>query len=119
MARLSTHVLDVARGKPAQGVMVELHFLGTGTGERRHLKTTTTTADGRTGEPLLSGEHIETGTYELTFHAGNFFREQGIALADPPFLDQVVIRFGIADADGHYHVPLLLSPYSYSTYRGS
>lgn len=117
MARLSTHVLDVARGKPAQGVVVELHILGSGT--RQHLITAATNADGRTSEPLLSGDVMEIGTYELTFHAGDFFRAQGIALADPPFLDQVVIRFGIADAAGHYHVPLLLSAYSYSTYRGS
>src|SRR5271157_4609028 len=116
MARLSTHVLDVARGKPAPGVMVELHILLGGT--RHHLKTTATNADGRTSEPLLSGDLMEEGTYELTFHAGDFFRAQGLALTDPPFLDRVVIRFGIADATGHYHVPLLLSPYSYSTYRG-
>jgi 5-hydroxyisourate hydrolase len=117
VARLSTHVLDVARGKPAQGVVVELHILhGKG---RRHVTTAATNADGRTAEPLLSSESMETGTYELTFHAGDFFRAQGVSLPDPPFLDQVVIRFGIADPAGHYHVPLLLSPYSYSTYRGS
>jgi 5-hydroxyisourate hydrolase len=117
MARLSTHVLDVAQGKPAPGVVVELHILRDRT--RHHLKTTATNADGRTSEPLLSADFMEVGTYELTFHAGDFFRAQGVVLADPPFLDQVVIRFGIADAAGHYHVPLLLSPYSYSTYRGS
>jgi 5-hydroxyisourate hydrolase len=117
MARLSTHVLDVARGKPAQGVLIELHALRGHT--RKHIKTTTTNAEGRTNEPLLSGDHIETGSYELTFHAGHFFRAQGMALPDPPFLDQIVIRFGIADPHGHYHVPLILSPYSYSTYRGS
>ena len=117
MARLSTHVLDVARGKPAQGVVVELHILRAGS--RQHLVTATTNADGRTSEPLLSGDRIEAGSYELTFHAGDFFRGQGITLSDPPFLDQVVIRFGVADPGGHYHVPLLLSPYSYSTYRGS
>jgi 5-hydroxyisourate hydrolase len=117
MARLSTHVLDVARGRPAQGVVIELHILRSG--ERQHVTTATTNADGRTSEPLLSGDSIEAGTYELTFHAGDFFRAQGVALTDPPFLDLVVIRFGIADTAGHYHVPLLLSPYSYSTYRGS
>jgi 5-hydroxyisourate hydrolase len=117
MARLSTHVLDLTRGKPAQGVVVELHFLRIGA--RQHVITATTNADGRTTEPLLSGDRIETGSYELTFHAGDFFRAQGVALTDPPFLDQVVIRFGVADPSGHYHVPLLLSPYSYSTYRGS
>jgi len=117
MARLSTHVLDVARGKPAEGVTIELHFLRDSA--RQHLTTTTTNADGRTSEPLLAGDRIETGSYELTFHAGDFFRAQGVVLPDPPFLDQVIIRFGIADPAGHYHVPLLLSPYSYSTYRGS
>ena len=117
MARLSTHVLDVSRGKPAQGVKVELHILRSGI--RHPVTTAITNADGRTTEPLLTGDKIETGTYELTFHAGDFFRAQGVALSDPPFLDQVVIRFGVADPGGHYHVPLLLSPYSYSTYRGS
>ena len=87
--------------------------------ERRHVKTVATNADGRTEEPLLSGQSIEAGVYELTFHAGDYFRRAGIALADPPFLDLIVIRFGIADASGNYHVPLLLAPYGYSTYRGS
>lgn len=117
MARLSTHVLDVARGRPAQGVVVELHILRSEM--RQHVTTSTTNADGRTTQPLLSGDSIEAGTYELTFHAGDFFRAQGVALTDPPFLDLVIIRFGIADPAGRYHVPLLLSPYSYSTYRGS
>jgi 5-hydroxyisourate hydrolase len=110
-------VLDVARGKPAQGIIVELHMLHDN--GRRHVITAATNADGRTAEPLLSGDRMETGTYELTFHAGDFFRAQGVSLPEPPFLDHVVIRFGIADPAGHYHVPLLLSPYSYSTYRGS
>src|SRR5579872_534841 len=117
MARLSTHVLVVARGKPARGLVVELHILRAGS--REHLATATTNADGRTSDPLLSSARIEAGIYELTFHAGDFFRAQGVSLSDPPFLDQVVIRFGVADPGGHYHVPLLLSPYSYSTYRGS
>lgn len=75
--------------------------------------------DGRTDEPLLAGERIETGHYELVFHVGAYFAAQGVALADPPFLDQIPIRFAIAEAAGHYHVPLLVSPWSYSTYRGS
>jgi 5-hydroxyisourate hydrolase len=78
-----------------------------------------TNADGRTDVPLLTGDRIEPGVYELTFHAGAYFRRTGTVLSDPPFLDQVVIRFGIADPAGLYHVPLLLSPYGYSTYRGS
>ncbi len=83
------------------------------------LKTVNTNADGRTGEPLLSEQDMHAGVYELTFHAGDYFRAMGTVLADPPFLDQVVIRFGLADATANYHVPLLIAPYSYSTYRGS
>ena len=109
MAKLSTHVLDTARGIPAAGIVIELHRLASG--ERRHLKTAVTNADGRTDEPLLSG--VEAGTYELTFHAGEYLKQA------KPFLDDVVVRFEIADASANYHVPLLLSPYGYSTYRGS
>src|ERR1700733_6816431 len=125
MARLSTHVLDTASGIPAAGVVIELHAIGEqkiGEPDRPHLRTVTTNLDGRTHEPLLSGDRIETGIYELTFHAGDYFRdhfrESGVPPADPPFLDLVVIRFGVADAAGNYHVPLLLSPYGYTTYRG-
>ena len=117
MARLSTHVLDISRGKPAQNVVIDLHFCFSG--ERRHLNTVVTNADGRTDEPLISGDRLEAGVYELTFHAGDYFRRVAVALATPPFLDEVVIRFGLADPAGNYHVPLLLSPYGYSTYRGS
>jgi 5-hydroxyisourate hydrolase len=113
MARLSTHVLDTSRGKPAQGVAIDLRFCG------NLVKTAVTNMDGRTDQPLVSGDRLETGIYELTFHAGDYFRSAGIQLADPPFLDDVVIRFGVADPQGNYHVPLLLSPYGYSTYRGS
>jgi len=113
MARLSTHVLDTSSGTPAEGLVIDLRFEGT------HIKSAATNADGRTGEPLLSGVRLETGVYELTFHAGDYFRRAGVALADPPFLDEVVIRFGLSDPAGNYHVPLLLSPYGYSTYRGS
>lgn len=117
MARLSTHVLDTSRGTPAQHVMVELHRCSNGA--RRHIKTVQTNADGRTDEPLLAGDRLEPGIYELTFHAGDYFRAAGLKLADPPFLGEVVIRFGLADPAANYHVPLLLSPYGYSTYRGS
>jgi 5-hydroxyisourate hydrolase len=117
MARLSTHVLDTARGLPAAGVIVQVHLLRGNA--RAPLATATTNADGRTDAPLLSGEQLETGTYELTFHLGEYFRRCGLALTDPPFLDAVVVRVGIADAGGSYHVPLLVSPYGYSTYRGS
>jgi 5-hydroxyisourate hydrolase len=117
MARLSTHVLDTMRGIPAEGVTIDLHRLEAG--RRTHLKRETTNSDGRTGEPLLAGEHIDAGVYELTFYAGAYFQRLGISLSTPPFLDEIVIRFGIADPKANYHVPLLLAPYGYSTYRGS
>src|SRR5436309_1514277 len=109
MAKLSAHVLDTLRGKPAHNLVVELHALRDG--ERQHIKSAVTNQDGRTDEPLLSGERIEPGVYELTFHAGDYFRWAGLELTDPPFLDEVVVRFGIADPAGNYHVPLLLAPY--------
>jgi len=117
MARLSTHVLDTARGVPAPGIAVDLHVLRGA--DRVHVMSAVTNADGRTEVPLLTGDRVEPGVYELTFHAGAYFRRTGAAVSEPPFLDQVVIRFGIADPAGLYHVPLLLSPYGYSTYRGS
>ncbi|SPE43015.1 5-hydroxyisourate hydrolase 2 [Candidatus Sulfopaludibacter sp. SbA3] len=113
MARLSTHVLDTSRGKPAAGMQIRLY----GNGEL--MVTAETNADGRTPEALLAGERIATGTYELIFAVGAYFRAAGEALPDPAFLDEVVVRFGIADPSGNYHVPLLVSPYGYSTYRGS
>jgi 5-hydroxyisourate hydrolase len=116
VGRLTTHVLDTALGRPAKAVRVELYRL---TQERTLLVDTATNDDGRCDAPLLDLDAFQTGTYELIFHAGDYFRTQGQAITDPPFLDVVVIRFGIAEADSHYHVPLLLSPYGYSTYRGS
>jgi 5-hydroxyisourate hydrolase len=113
MARISTHVLDTSRGTPAHDVVIDLRFCA------KLIKSAVTNVDGRTDEPLVSADRLETGVYELTFHAGDYFRSMGIALADPPFLDHVVIRFGVADPAANYHVPLLLSPYGYSTYRGS
>lgn len=117
MGRLSTHVLDTVNGKPARGVAIEL-FRVEG-GQRRSIVRTATNADGRTDAPLMIGEAFRTGTYELVFDVGAYFRPLGTAMADPPFLDIVPIRFTIAEPDGHYHVPLLVSPWSYSTYRGS
>ena len=118
MTGLTTHVLDAAKGTPAQGLKIDLYRLD---GETRHkLKTVTTNSDGRVdGGPILIGDEFKKGTYELVFHAGDYLRQSGIKLAEPAFLDIIPIRFGIADEAGHYHVPLLLSPYSYSTYRGS
>ena len=110
-------MLDTARGVPAAGLRIELHRLEPS--GRVPVTSAATNADGRTAEPLLSGDTIATGVYELTFHAGTYLRSLGVSLSDPPFLDEIVIRFGIASATGAYHVPLLLSPYGYSTYRGS
>ena len=118
MAGLTTHVLDVTRGGPAERVRVELYELAEG-GERALIADVATNADGRTDQPLISAEHARAGRFELVFHAGDYFRRQGVKTADPPFLDLVPIRFAIADPRAHYHVPLLVSPWSYSTYRGS
>ena len=116
--RLTTHVLDTASGKPARGVTVSL-FAIDASGARRLIKSTQTNGDGRCDAPFLSGAQMAVGAYELVFEVAAYFRAAGVALSDPPFLDVVPIRFGIADADAHYHVPLLISPYGYSTYRGS
>ncbi len=110
-------MLDTARGLPAAGIRVDLHVVRDGA--RHPVASATTNADGRTDRPLLSGDRLEPGIYELTFHAGDYFRRSGVELPKPPFLDEVLIRVGIADATGNYHVPLLLAPYAYSTYRGS
>ena len=117
MARISTHILDVSRGAPAAGVGVELYRV-TG-GSRQLVSSGVTNADGRTAEPLLSEPVLPDGIFELVFHAGPYFHSLGVPVTDPPFLDRVVIRFGVAGKGGSYHVPLLLSPYGYSTYRGS
>lgn len=119
MARLSTHVLDTSLGRPASGVRVELWFLSDGGADRVRMADTVTNQDGRTDAPLLSGDVIPVGTYELIFHAGDYFRRVSTPLPDPPFLDVIPLRFAVAEADGHYHVPLLVSPWSYGTYRGS
>ena len=119
MGRLSTHVLDTATGRPAVGVAIELDRLDAASGKWLPVKRTTTNADGRTNEPLLIGDAYQPGTYILTFHIGDYFKRFGSATANPAFLDVVPLRFAIAEADGHYHVPLLVSPWSYSTYRGS
>ncbi len=116
--RLTTHVLDTMRGKPGAGVRIELGALGAD-GAWRRVAETVTNGDGRTDAPLLAGDAMKAGRYELLFHIGAYFRREGAALADPPFLDVVPIRFGIADTAAHYHVPLLASPWSYSSYRGS
>ncbi|WP_417454414.1 hydroxyisourate hydrolase [Kiloniella sp.] len=115
MGFLTTHVLDTALGVAASGVRIEL-FRG---GETIPLRDVTTNEDGRVDGPILEKEDFSKGSYELHFHAGDYLKSKGHGLPDPAFLDVIVIRFGIAETDQHYHVPLLLSPYGYSTYRGS
>ncbi len=116
MGRLTTHVLDTASGSPAAGMSLRLFRADA---SREELVATETNSDVRCDAPLLYGAAMQAGTYELEFEAGAYFAAQGIDLPDPPFLDRVVIRFGIAEPGSHYHVPLLVSPYGYSTYRGS
>ena len=116
MGRLTTHVLDTAAGKPAAGIKIELWRFGD---DPMHLKTLSTNDDGRADAPLLDGSDFQRGEYELRFHVGDYLSTTGVKLPEPAFLDIIPIRFGIADPDAHYHVPLLLSPYGYSTYRGS
>jgi 5-hydroxyisourate hydrolase len=117
VAKLSTHVLDLSRGGPAPGMRIELYRV---TGDSCELVCVAiTNRDGRTDETLLSSDSLPGGVFELVFHAAEYFRSMGTPLADPPFLDRVAIRFGVDPEAGSYHVPLLLTPYSYSTYRGS
>jgi 5-hydroxyisourate hydrolase len=116
--RLTTHVLDTARGRPAAGLVVELSRCEDAAGPCRLLTRTRTNADGRTDAPLLAGDELTRGVYELVFEVREYFADLG-AGDDPPFLDRVPIRFGVGDPSVHYHVPLLASPWSYSTYRGS
>jgi 5-hydroxyisourate hydrolase len=111
---LTTHVLDTARGRPAAGLRITLRDAAGAV-----LAEVKTNADGRTDAPILPKERFAPGIYELTFHAGDYLRATGQAGDEPLFLDQVPIRFGMSDAAAHYHVPLLLSPFGYSTYRGS
>lgn len=118
MGRLSTHVLDTAHGRPAAGMRVELYRIHPD-GAAERLVETVTNIDGRTDAPLLQGAALAAGHYELRFHVADYFAGSGAELPLPPFLDVVPVRFGIADPAGHYHVPLLVSPWAYSTYRGS
>lgn len=118
MGHLSTHVLDTMNGCPAAGMKVTLEALGPE--GARTIKTLTLNSDGRNdGGPLLTAETMAVGRYRLTFAVADYFRAKGVTLPEPAFLDSVPLEFGIADAAGHYHVPLLVSPWSYSTYRGS
>jgi 5-hydroxyisourate hydrolase len=117
MGRLTTHVLDAAHGCPGSAIKVQLYRVE---GERLdQVASAVTNSDGRCDAPLLQGDDYRSGVYQLQFHAGDYYRARGTTLPDPAFLDVVVLRFGIDAGQEHYHVPLLISPYSYSTYRGS
>ncbi len=117
MGKLTTHVLDAAAGKPARGLRLSLYRRENG--ERIHICDTATNNDGRAPSPLMEGDGMAAGLYEIVFQAGEYLDAQGHDLPSPKFLDEVPIRFGIASVDENYHVPLLLSPFSFSTYRGS
>ena len=117
MGKLTTHVLDTAAGTPAAGMRID--FAAVVENDVRPVRTIYTNAEGRTDQPLLAADAMRVGEFELMFHVADYFRRQGHALAEPPFLDRVPIRFAIADTAAHYHVPLLCSPWAYSTYRGS
>ncbi|MGB7481132.1 MAG: hydroxyisourate hydrolase [Burkholderiaceae bacterium] len=117
MGKLSTHVLDISRGRPAAGVAIELYAVDGSA--RLLLKRAVTNADGRCDAPLLDGEAMRAGCYELVFGAGDYFAAQGVDLPSPRFIDRVTLAFGIADPAQNYHVPLVVSPWAYSTYRGS
>ena len=113
MSKLTTHVLDTAHGCPGAGIRIRLYD------DKTLIAEAVTNADGRCDAPLLAGDKFRAGAYLLEFDAGAYFRAKGVKLSDPAFLDVIAIRFGIADEKAHYHVPLLVSPYGYSTYRGS
>ncbi len=117
--KLTTHILDTARGCPANGVSIELWYIDENGKDKTLIKTIKTNQDGRTDEPLLAEANFKTGIYELVFFMGSYFSEHLDNLPNLLFLDSIPLRFGIADANAHYHVPLLASPWSYSTYRGS
>jgi 5-hydroxyisourate hydrolase len=117
VGRLTTHVLDLARGVPAAGMTIELAVLEAAT--RRVVARATTNRDGRCDAPLLEGAAMVAGQWQLEFHVSAYFTAQGVSLGKPPFLDVVLVRFGIANPAEHHHVPLLVTPWSYSTYRGS
>ena len=117
-AGLTIHVLDTSRGRPAAGLRIDLSRIDAD-GRADLIKTATTNADGRVETPLLDPAELKVGRYELLFHVGAYFRAAGATLTDPPFLEQVPVRFAIAEPSAHYHVPLLVSPYGYVTYRGS
>ena len=116
--RLSTHVLDTHSGRPAAGISIELAELSD-LGQSRVVARAVTNSDGRTDQPLIGGRPVPIGRYELAFHVGAYFADRGVPLSDPPFLDRIPLQFSVSDPEGHLHVPLLVTPWSYATYRGS
>lgn len=118
MGKLTTHILDASKGQPGSDIKIELYRVEEGE-KTTLINTVYTNSDGRTDAPVLEGKDYVPGKYQLVFHTGTYLRKQGVELLEPAFLDDVVIRFGLAEGQEHYHVPLLISPYSYSTYRGS
>ncbi|MDH3604469.1 MAG: hydroxyisourate hydrolase [Candidatus Tectomicrobia bacterium] len=120
MGSLTTHVLDTARGISGADIRIELYRIGADSEtDRQLMHVARTNPDGRCDEPLLAGDTFRTGVWELVFHVGAYFAQSGLCLPEPPFLNVVTVRFGIAAGDEHYHVPLLVSPWGYTTYRGS
>ncbi|MET3119468.1 5-hydroxyisourate hydrolase [Undibacterium sp. GrIS 1.8] len=117
MGRITTHVLDTAHGKPGQGVAVQLYQIKDG--QRIAVCSVQTNADGRCDQPLLESDALNTGVYEIDFDVGSYFQKMGVNLPEPSFLGVVTLRFGVAHPQQHYHVPLVVTPWSYSTYRGS
>ncbi|MGR5000069.1 hydroxyisourate hydrolase [Vibrio celticus] len=117
MGRLTTHVLDTTHGLPGAEIKVELYKVNEDSTEK--LATVSTNSDGRTDAPILAGNDFRPGKYQLVFYVADYYKSKGVELDGVPFLDDVVIRFGLDDPEAHYHVPLLVSPYSFSTYRGS
>ena len=117
MSRLTTHVLDTAQGRPAAGVPITVYAQQAGNWQQ--VAAALTNADGRCDAPLLQGDALKPGRYRLVFEVGAYFRKCGLPQTEPPFLDSIPIEFGVADPTAHYHVPLLVTPWSYATYRGS
>jgi 2-oxo-4-hydroxy-4-carboxy-5-ureidoimidazoline decarboxylase len=116
--RLSTHVLDTHGGKPAAGISIELTELSD-LGQPRVVARAITNSDGRTDQPLIGGRPVPIGRYELLFSVGDYFAGRGVPMSDPPFLDRIPLCFSVSEPEGHLHVPLLVTPWSYATYRGS
>lgn len=119
MSELTTHILDLTHGEPADNVLIELYELQSSSKKWKLITSSKTNLDGRLNTPLLHGENFKNGTYEIVFHIGIYFQHKEVSLPNPPFLDTIPVRFNITDISSHYHVPLLISPWGYQIYRGS